>query len=151
MMATITYTSRYSGLDNWPGRLLQATDDTTIVTRTATQMVIRHGADSDFNGYRLIFTGTGFTYQNGVAVDGTVSQLRIVDGGGNTVLTFAGLASNPIGGDLAQIVSDILGSPFDDAGPGPDGQMARWRGRSFWAATTRSTGRPATTGARWSA
>jgi serralysin len=59
-----------------------------------------------------------------VPIAGTVSQLRITDSGGNTLITFAGLQSNPVGGDLSQLVSDILGSPFDDAGPGPDGKMA---------------------------
>ena len=46
-MATVTLTSLYSQLDSWPGNLFQVQGSATIPTRTATQMVIVHGAGSE--------------------------------------------------------------------------------------------------------
>lgn len=125
-MATIAIAEPFDQLNNWPGRLLEDQSGTaTVPLRTATQLVIRHGAGSEFQDYRIVVTGTGFSYVNGIPVNGTISQVRIVDDAGRTLVTLSGLSSNPIASDLSQFWSNVMGSPFDDAGPGPDG-MSAW-------------------------
>src|SRR3712207_2979833 len=100
-MATVTLSHRYAGLDDWPGRLFEADATTTVLTRGATSFSIRHGAGSDFEGYRVVVTGTGFVYQGGVAIAGTMQQIRVLDAAGAIVLTINDL------GALSNMVNNL--------------------------------------------
>lgn len=126
-MATITLTSYFSALNNWSGRLLEAPDGTTIVTQTATTFLFRYPATGvDYPNYRVEVTGTGFSYVNGEPVAGTMSRVRVLDGSGNVVVTFAGLSTNPIANDFAQFYTSVFGSEGNDGdGIGPE-PMTAW-------------------------
>ena len=123
-MARLVLTERFGELNNWPGRLFQATDGTSVVQRTATGFAFVLGNDSDFPGFRISVTGTGFEFLDGEAVGGTMSQIVVTNGGGQTVLTLSNLAAGTIAASLAQFAASVFGSPNPDAGPGPDGWLA---------------------------
>lgn len=122
-MALMTMTARYGELDDWPGRLFEVNDGATFLARTATQFTFRH-LGGDFAGFTVSFRGTGFAYQQGTVVDGTIGSVEVRNAQGQVLFTLSGLGSATFANDLAQVVSDIFGSPFGDAGPGPDGKMA---------------------------
>lgn len=123
-MATITLTQNFSNLDNWPGRLLQAEPGTTTLTHTATSFSFRMPSSGvDFANYRVVITGTGFTYNgDGVATGGAVSKLQIFNAANQSVITFSGITSASLAYDFSQLYSDIFGAPdYQSDGPSPSG------------------------------
>ena len=125
-MATITLTSLYANLHNWPGMLFEAPAGTTILTQTATTFIARYPASGvDFPNYRVEVTGTGFAYLGGEPVAGTMSRVRVLDGSGNVVISFSGLGSNPLAGDFSQFFTSVFGSyRADDNGIRPELMIA---------------------------
>ncbi|OYU39566.1 MAG: hypothetical protein CFE33_09330 [Pseudorhodobacter sp. PARRP1] len=117
-------TSLFADLNNWPGRLLEATDGATIVAKTATNFTFRYPASHDFANYLIVVQGTGFSYDGSEPIDGRMTQVRIFDSTGAVVITFANLQTNPFSADFAQFYSNVFGSGNSDAGPGPDGKTA---------------------------
>lgn len=123
-MATLTLTQQFSGLDRWPGRLFETDATTAVQVRTATTFAVQHGAGSAFPGFRVVATGTGFTYQDGIPVGGTITQLQVLNGNGRVVLTIGDLGTTPsIANDLGQLAYDMFGAR-GGAGPLPDGKAA---------------------------
>lgn len=124
-MATVTLSHRYAGLDDWPGRLFEADATTTVLTRGATTFSVRHGAGSEFEGYRVVATGTGFVYQGGVAIAGLMQQVRVFDAAGAVVLTIGNLGPvSNMANNLGQFAFDMFGSGMPGVGPQPDGKAA---------------------------
>lgn len=126
-MSVVTLTALYSELNNWPGRLLEAVDGTTILTRSATNFSFRYPATgSDFPDFRIVVQGSGFAYDGTVPIAGNMTVLRIYNGLNQVVLTISNLQSNPFGADLSQFYANVFGSRTEDgnSGPGPDGKMA---------------------------
>lgn len=122
-MATVTMTQEFSFLQGWPGRLLESNQTgVTITTATATTFSFVWPPGHPFEDFRITATGTGFTYDGTEPIDGTISTLRIYNASGQLILTIAGLATNPIGGDLSQFYSNVFGAGAE--GPGPDGLVA---------------------------
>lgn len=121
-MARITLTSLFSDLNDWPGRLFDSEEGGSIVTRTAKAFTWRFGPDADFAGYEIRVTGNGFTYDGGEATGGRMSQLRIVDGAGQTVITFAQLGAG-LASDFSNFWYSFFGSAIPDRGPGRDEKM----------------------------
>lgn len=122
-MATIRPSNLFSELRDWPGRLLEGDDTTTVVARGGGTFTLRHGAGSPFEGFRIEAKGTGFAYLDGVPVAGTMTQLLIFDAEGRVVLAGSKLSGELVT-DLALFADSILGSPSEEAGPGPDGGTA---------------------------
>ena len=86
-MATVTLTDLYSNLQDWPGRLLEAPEGTTILTKSASKFVFRYPPDlGPYPGFTVQVTGTDFAYNAGEPVDGRMTQIRIFDGSGNLQL-----------------------------------------------------------------
>lgn len=108
-MAQVTLTTQFSQLDNWPGRLLEAEGNETIVTKNATTFTYRYGAGHDFQGYTVSIVGTGFTWNGDVATGGRVQSLTIRNGAGDAILTVSGITAATVASDLAQIHSVIFG------------------------------------------
>ncbi len=94
-MAPVALTQRLNDLveslgSAWVSRLFEADDSTTGPTRTSTQYNITHGSGSPFQGCKVLVTGTGFSYLDGVPTAGTITSIRIVNGAGQTLITFLG-------------------------------------------------------------
>lgn len=125
-MATISLTNLYANLSNWPGRLLEASEGTTILTATATRFVLRYPATGhDYPNYRVEVTGSGFGYDAGVPIGGTMATVRIFNGANQLVLTVGGLNTNPFANDLSQFIASIMGAQTPEGdGPGPDANAA---------------------------
>lgn len=121
-MATITVTRLFTDTDFWPGFLFEANDDTEILEAGPTRGRIRHaGPDDPASGYSLTITGTGFVYDQGLPVEGTVKTLRVLDPQGRTVITITDLAPGTVASDLSGMIFNIFGAESPDEGPGPDG------------------------------
>lgn len=124
-MATVTLTDQYNDLEDWPGRLLEADESTTIAVMTATQFVFVHGAGSDFQGYSVVVTGTGFEFLDGIAVEGVISSVQILNEADEVVMTISGLETGTeLANDFSQMFANVVGSPDPNSGPGPDGYIA---------------------------
>ena len=121
-MARVRMTGLYSGLESWTGLLFEADGSTSVSVSTDTSYVITHGAGSDFQDFSISFTGTGFTYADGIVTGGTIASIVVRDALGRTILTIDQLTGLP--SDLSQIVSDIFGTDNGDSGPGPNGKLA---------------------------
>lgn len=125
-MANVTLTSSFANLPTWQGMLLEAPAGTTVLTKTATSFSFSYPAGSDFPGYKVIVSGTGFAYSGSVPTGGTMSQVRVLNASGQTVITFSGLAGNDISGDFAQFYSNVFGARTA-TGDGPNASgMAAW-------------------------
>jgi serralysin len=116
IMARVQMTAAYSNLNDWSGRLFEATDDTVVNTQTATSYRFTYGALSSFENFSVTISGTGFVYDgDGRPTGGKITKIEVRDAGGALVLTI-----DQIGGavpsDLAQIVSDMFG--WEQAGDG---------------------------------
>lgn len=126
-MATITLTSIYAQLNDWTGPLLEAPDGTTIVTRSATSFVYRLPATiGEFANFRVQVTGTGFVYDRGEPIAGRMTQVRILNDLGQTVLTFANLGSNALANDLSQFYASVFGTRENDGEGVSSNLMAAW-------------------------
>lgn len=119
-MATITLSPLFDQLNNWPGRLLEAQGDEVFLSRTATTFSWRYGASSEFAGYTVTATGTGFSYLSNDPVAGLMTGLVIRNAAGQTLVTFSGLSG--FTGDLSQFAANVFGG--GDEGPGPNGGIA---------------------------
>jgi serralysin len=123
-MARVLITSAYNDLEDWPGRLFEADDDTIINTRDSGLFVWTHGGSSDFPDFSVRVSGSGFTYEDGTPTGGTISRIEIRDASNNLVLTIKDFSGNGPERDLAQIFSDMFGWNQGDDGVGPNGKMA---------------------------
>lgn len=125
-MAIVTLTDLYSNLQDWPGRLLEAPEGTTILTKSASKFVFRYPPDvGPYPGFTVQVTGTDFAYNAGEPVDGRMTQIRIFDGSGNLVVTIGKLGTDPIATDLSQFYANVFGTYGNDGdGVGPDPMMA---------------------------
>lgn len=121
-MATINLTAHFSNLSFWPGRLLEDPGATVIVTQTATDFRFRY-TTGDFANYRIVVTGTGFTYVDGVPTGGTMTSVRILNPAGQTVISFNGLAAGTLASDLSQFHANVFGTQSGE-GPGPQNWIA---------------------------
>ncbi len=86
-MATVTLTGRFQQLGRAPDNLLRSYSDTEVTRSTSTQFIYRHEDNSPFEGFRVIVSGSGFTYRNGDPTGGTISSVTIVNQNGQTVAT----------------------------------------------------------------
>jgi Ca2+-binding RTX toxin-like protein len=110
-MATVTLTRRYAGLTDWAGRLLEADFSTSVTQATSTRFAFQHGSESEFSGYKVVITGTGFGYSGGVPTKGTISAVQIFNRAGNVVLSIDSFAGDPsTARSLGQLASKIFGS-----------------------------------------
>jgi Ca2+-binding RTX toxin-like protein len=123
-MARVLLTSRYSDLNDWPGRLFEADETTTVNTLSSTQFRFTYGSGGPFQDYSVSITGTGFTNNGGVPTGGKINKIEVRDGGGNLILTIDQFSGNGIARDLAQVASSIFGWEQDGDGAGPDGSLA---------------------------
>ena len=119
-MAIISLSPLFNLLNQWPGRLLEAEGDEVFLSRTATTFAWRYGLNSDFAGFTVTVTGTGFGYIAGDPVVGTMTGLTIRNALGQVVVTFSGLAG--FTADLSQFAANVFGG--GDEGPGPQGMIA---------------------------
>ena len=108
-MATVTLTDYFANLNGWQARLLDAGGGDASVLGTPTSLRITLGASSEFAGYVITVSGTGFTYVNNVATGGTMTGLVIADAQGHTVLSVAGLAAGTMASDLSLFASNVFG------------------------------------------
>jgi hypothetical protein len=110
-MATVNITRRYAGLTDWAGRLLEADASTSVTRATSTRFTFQHGAESEFSGYKVVITGTGFGYSGGLPTKGTISAVQILNKAGNVVLSIDDFAGDPSSArSLSQVASKIFGS-----------------------------------------
>lgn len=121
-MARVRMTALYSGLESWTGLLFEADGSTSVSVSTETSLVLTHGAGSPFEDFTVSFTGTGFTYADGIVTGGTIASIVVRDALGRLILTIDQLSG--ISTDLSQIVSDIFGTFDGESGPGPNGKLA---------------------------
>lgn len=117
-MANVILNPLFNDLNDWPGRLFQAEGDEIFLARTATNFSWRFGPNSDFAGYTIRATGTGFGYLDGDPVAGAMSSLVIRNAAGQVVLTINSLTG--LAADLSQFASNVFGSAIPGVGPGPD-------------------------------
>ncbi len=115
-MATITLTSGYAELDNWPGNLFDAQNGATVITKTATTFAYECDPSHEFPGFTITISGTGFTYDGNEPLTGTMTSVTIRDENGNTVLTISGLAAGTPASDLNLFYANIFGWEFPDGG-----------------------------------
>ena len=108
-MATVTLTDYFANLNGWQGNLLDAGGGDASTLGTGTSLRVTLGASSQFAGYVITISGTGFTYLNNVATGGTMTGLAIADAQGHTVLTVAGLAAGTMASDLSLLQSFMFG------------------------------------------
>lgn len=120
-MAIINMSPLFNFLNNWPGRLLEAAGDEVFLTRTATSFAWRYGPNSDFAGFSVTVTGTGFGYIAGDPVVGTMTGVTIRNAVGQVMLTMSGLTG--FSADLSQFAANVFGGGSGE-GPGPDGKVA---------------------------
>lgn len=118
-MARITLTSAFSRLEHWPGRLLDANETGSIVTRTATAVTWRFGNEADFAGFEIRITGTGFAYDAGEAVAGRISRVQIVSSTDQPVLTITDLGSG-LPSSLTDFWYSFFGASDGGSGPGSE-------------------------------
>jgi Ca2+-binding RTX toxin-like protein len=124
-MATLTLTQRFSGLDTWPGRIFEADDTTVVQVKTATTLSVRHGAAGAFPGLQVVVTGTGFNYEAGLPIGGTITQLQVLSRSGAVILTISDFGTiRSVANDLGQFAYDMFGSRSQSGGPLPDGKAA---------------------------
>ena len=124
-MARVVYSQFYNGLNSWPGRLFEVWSGSPVLTQTATTLTIQYAAGHPFAGFRIVATGTGFTYSGTDVTGGNMSMIRVLDSAGRTVLTIDQIPPNTLASDLAQIVSSAAGwSDGSGGGAGPDGFLA---------------------------
>lgn len=121
-MATITLADAYSNLDSWPGDLLAATDGVTIGTHTATNFTYTFNAGTQWAGYSVIATGSGFTYDGAEPLDGTLKGLKITDDLGQTVLQITGISAASYASDMGLFAAYQFGWT-DPGGGGADSQL----------------------------
>ena len=121
-MATINLTAHFSDLNNWPGRLFEDPGATVILTQTATDFRFRY-TTGDFANYRIVVTGTDFTYVDGVPTGGTMTSVRILNPAGQTVISFNNLAAGTLASDLSQFFANVFGTQSGE-GPGPQNWIA---------------------------
>jgi serralysin len=121
-MARARLTSRYNSLESWTGLLFEADGSTAVSAATATSFNYTHGVESDFQGFTVSFTGTGFEYAGDLVTDGTITSIVVRNSVGALVLTIDQLTG--LSSDLSQIVSDIFGTDNGESGPGPNGKIA---------------------------
>lgn len=120
-MAIITLSPLFNLLNQWPGRLLEAAGDEVFLSRTATSFAWRYGLNSDFAGFTVTVTGTGFGYIAGDPVVGSMTGVTIRNAAGQIVVTMSGLAG--FTADLSQFAANVFGGGSGE-GPGPDGKVA---------------------------
>jgi Ca2+-binding RTX toxin-like protein len=124
-LATITLTTLFNDLQEWPGRLLEAPTGTLVTFKSATQFNFRYPAGTDFAGYTVGVTGTGFVYDGNTPLDGVMSAVRIFNASGQLVIAFGGLGTNPVVNDLSQFAVNVLGAlSSPDSGVDPNGKVA---------------------------
>ncbi|WP_413872261.1 hypothetical protein [Albidovulum sp.] len=123
-MARVTYTPLYNNLTSWPGRLFEVWSGSTFPVQTATNLTIVYPAGHPFAGFRMVCTGTGFTYSGTDVTGGTLSMVKILNGAGQTVLTIDSIPPGSLASDLAQLASSAAGwSDGQGGGTGPDGPL----------------------------
>ena len=115
-MATITLTSGYAELDNWPGNLLDAQNGATVTTKTATTFTFVYGSGHEFPGFSVTISGTGFAYDGNEPIAGTMTSVTFKDENGTTILTISGLAAGTPASDLNLFYANIFGWEFPDGG-----------------------------------
>lgn len=125
-MATVTYSAGFNDLNNWPGRLLEGDDNTTLTNKTATSARITHGAGHDFAGFSITLAGSGFEYDGSTIVDGTLSSVTIKNDSGDIILKITRISDTSIASEVAGIAARILG--FTDG----DGNVNR-QGFAAWS------------------
>lgn len=124
-MANITLTALFSNLPDWPGRLFEAPSG-TVLTSTAKKFIFQHPAGSGpFAGYRIEVTGNNFAYDSGEPISGKMTQVRVLDGSGNLVVSFTNLGKNSVVNDLSQFYANVFGTrESDGTGIDPQAQTA---------------------------
>jgi serralysin len=126
-LATIQLTAIYGALDDWPGPIFEAWNGTTVVRQDAARFVFRHPSSAgEFANYRIEVSGKGFSYLDGVPVEGTMTAVRVLNGAGSVILSFSGLGSNPIVNDFSQFYASVFGTMADgeDFGVTPNAKVA---------------------------
>ncbi|TBN37754.1 calcium-binding protein [Paracoccus subflavus] len=124
-MARLMLTARYNGLDDWPGRLLEAEGATIFNARTATSFVFTYPAGHDFAGFRVAVTGTGFAYSDGMPTAGNIARVVVSSSTGQPVLTFDSFPTNTLASDLSQFAASVFGARNAlGIGPRPNGEGA---------------------------
>ncbi|GGW39823.1 calcium-binding protein [Gemmobacter lanyuensis] len=114
-MATVTLNEAFGFFQDWPGQLFRADADAAIITRTSTRFVYEfEGPAGEFAGFQVEMTGTGFSYDRGEPVGGTMNRVRVLDPSGNAILTYSNLGSHPISRDFDQFCTSIFGTVGDD-------------------------------------
>lgn len=123
-MARFFFTDRFNALNSWSGRLFEATTGTVVNTATATAYTFTLPAGHPFAGYKILVQGTGFTYLGSVVTGGTMSNVRVINDLGQSVLFIDNLAPNTLASDLVQFVTNAFGwKDHLGDGPDPDGKM----------------------------
>ncbi len=110
-MATVNLTPRYADLPDWAGRLFEADSSTSVTRSTSTRFTFQHGAESEFSGYRVVITGTGFGYSRETPTKGTISALQIFNDADRQVLSIENFAGDPSSArNLNLFASKVFGS-----------------------------------------
>lgn len=121
-MASIILTKYFGTLPDWPGRLFELPSGATPTVMTATTTtVVFPATGTSFPNYKMTITGTGFTYDNGMAIAGSMSTLSIYDASNRLIIRFNGLNGNDFVSDLASLADFMLGSAN---GPGQYAEAA---------------------------
>lgn len=125
-MASITLTGLYSSLPDWPNRLLQAPEGTSVLTSTAKNFVFEYPAGSGaFSNFRVVVAGFGFRYDGGEPIAGRMTGVRILNASGELVVNFAKLGGNDVVNDLSQFYANVFGTlGNDNTGIGSRGETA---------------------------
>ncbi len=126
-MALVTLTDVFANLDNWPGNLFAASDGSTIVAHTATRFAYTFLAGTNFAGFTVTATGTGFAYDGTTPTAGAMQALTITDAGGNIVMTVANIAAKSLASDLS------LFAAYEFGWTDPDGNVVNSQQSNAWS------------------
>ncbi|MDZ4096296.1 MAG: calcium-binding protein [Paracoccaceae bacterium] len=124
-MTRVTMTSLYSSLNNWTGRLFEATPSTVVTTRSATSFAFSYPGAHDFPGFTITVTGTGFSYRGDDPTAGRITRIVVSNASSQTVLTLDQFTNNGLANDLAQFAANVFGARDTNGdGPGANGEIA---------------------------
>lgn len=116
-MAQVFMQAGYADLQGWPGQLLDGAGPTTVTTQTATEFSFRHDPGHSFEDFTITVQGSGFGYDAGEPVSGTMSRITIRDPMGDVVLIIDNLAAGTLASDLNLFYANVFGWNDPDGNP----------------------------------
>ncbi|MGB8812518.1 MAG: calcium-binding protein [Paracoccaceae bacterium] len=108
-MTRLTLSTISNALPDWIGYIFDFNAPPVVATRTATNFTFSHAATDSFPGYKVIVTGTAFTYLNGEPTGGNITRVVVTNAVNQPIMVLDTFTANTLASDLAQFATDIFG------------------------------------------